>query len=76
MAQDELKENSRYIRKSRNTEELMIGICPKCGNYEWNKQVTEDNIVLDADFLFNIMPHNTDEDYKNWVEQILSLSKM
>lgn len=21
------------------------------------------------------MPHNTDEDYKNWVEQILSLSK-
>lgn len=97
----------------------MIGICPKCGNYEWNKQVTEDKqyllcpqcghqwkfkamplfiltgcsgvgktttaqelirrdtdfIVLDADFLFNIMPHNTDEDYKNWVEQILSLSK-
>lgn len=97
----------------------MIGVCPKCGNYEWNKQVTEDKqyilcqqcghqwefkvmplfiltgcsgvgktttaqelirrdtdfIVLDADFLFNLMPHETDEDYKNWVEQILSLSK-
>lgn len=32
-------------------------------------------IVLDADFLYNIMPHNTEDDYKNWVEQILSLSK-
>ncbi len=97
----------------------MIGICPKCGNHEWNKQVSEnkkfiecqqcnhkwkfksmplfiltgcsgvgktttgqelikrDNnfIVLDADFLYNIMPHETDEDYKNWVEQIMSLSK-
>lgn len=30
---------------------------------------------MDADFLYNIMPHGTDEDYKNWVEQILSLSK-
>ena len=97
----------------------MIGICPKCGNNEWNKQVTEDKqyivcqqcghkwnfktmplfiltgcsgvgktttaqelikrdtdfITLDADFLFNIMPHDTEEDYRNWVEQILSLSK-
>lgn len=97
----------------------MIGICPKCGNTKWDKQVTEDKkhiecqqcghqwkfksmplfvltgcsgvgktttvqellqrdtnfIVMDADFLFNLMPHNTDEDYKNWVEQILSLSK-
>lgn len=97
----------------------MIGICPKCGNYEWNKQISDDKkyiicqqceyqwkfkakplfiltgcsgvgktttaqelirrdtdfIVLDADFLFNLMPHETDEDYKNWVEQILSLSK-
>ena len=34
-----------------------------------------DFIVMDADFLFNIMPHETEEDYKNWVEQILSLSK-
>lgn len=32
-------------------------------------------IVLDADFLFNIMPHETEEDYKKWVEQIMSLSK-
>lgn len=34
-----------------------------------------DFLVMDADFLFNIMPHDTDEDYKNWVEQIMSLSK-
>lgn len=20
----------------------MIGICPKCGDYEWNKQISED----------------------------------
>jgi broad-specificity NMP kinase len=97
----------------------MIGICPKCGNYEWNKQITEDKkyiicqkcryqwkfkamplfiltgcsgvgktttvqelvqrdtmvIVMDADCLYNIMPHDTKEDYKNWVEQIMSLSK-
>lgn len=97
----------------------MIGICPKCGNYEWKKQITENKkdiicqqcgnqwkfkamplfvltgcsgvgktttaqellqrdtkfIVLDADFLYNIMPHDTEEDCKNWVEQILSLSK-
>lgn len=32
-------------------------------------------LVMDADFLFNLMPHNSNEDYKNWVEQILSLSK-
>lgn len=97
----------------------MIGICPKCGNYEWNKQIEEkqNNIIcqqcghqwhfkkmplfvltgcsgvgktttaqellqretkfipLDADFLYNIMPHNTEEDYRSWVEQIMSLSK-
>jgi broad-specificity NMP kinase len=97
----------------------MIGICPKCGNHEWNKQISEDKkniicqqcgyqwkfksmplfvltgcsgvgktttaqeliqrdidfIVMDADFLYNIMPHETEEDNKNWVEQILSLSK-
>jgi gluconate kinase len=97
----------------------MIGICPKCGNYEWNKQISENKkniickqcghqwnfkamplfvltgcsgvgktttaqellqrdtnfIVMDADFLYNIMPHDTDEDCKNWVEHILSLSK-
>lgn len=112
----------------------MIGICPKCGNYEWNKKIEEieenkqidenltidDNkkniiclqcghkwqfksmplfiltgcsgvgktttaqellqretkfITMDADFLLNIMPHDKEEDYKNWVEQVLSLSK-
>ncbi len=97
----------------------MIGICPKCGDYEWNKQISEDKkyvicqqcgsqwkfkamplfvltgcsgvgktttaqeliqrdtkfIVMDADFLYNIMPHNSDADYRNWVEQIMSLSK-
>lgn len=97
----------------------MIGICPKCGNYEWNKQIQENMkeivcqqcgyqwnfkamplfvltgcsgvgktttaqellqrdtkfIVMDADFLFNIMPHDKEEDYRNWVEQIMSLSK-
>jgi adenylylsulfate kinase-like enzyme len=97
----------------------MLGICPKCGDYKWDKNVSEDKqyiicqqcghrwkfksmplfiltgcsgvgktttaqellqrdtrfLVMDADFLFNIMPHDTNEDYRNWVEQILSLSK-
>ncbi len=95
----------------------MIGICPECGNYRWDKTVTEteiicprcahrwkyrrlplfilsgcsgvgktttgqallgrqtDFIVLDADLFYNIMPHDTDEDYKKQVEQVLSLSR-
>lgn len=97
----------------------MVGICSKCGSWEWDKQVTEDKnhiecqqcghqwkfksmplfvltgcsgvgktttaqellqrdtnfIVMDADFFYNLVPHDTDEDCKNWVEQILSLSK-
>lgn len=97
----------------------MIGICPKCGNYDWNKEVSPkkqkitcqncghqwnykalplyvltgcsgvgktttaqellqrdlDVIVMDADILYNIMPHETEEDYKNWVEQILAISR-
>lgn len=97
----------------------MIGICPKCGNYEWNKKVSEEKktitcqqcgqqwkfksmplfiltgcsgvgktttaqkllqrdtnfIVMDADILYNILPHETEENYKKWVEQILSFSK-
>lgn len=97
----------------------MIGICPKCGDYKWNKQISENKgyitcqqcghqwkfkamplfiltgcsgvgktttaqeliqrdtkfIVMDADFLYNIMPHDTNEDHRNWVEQIMSLSK-
>ena len=84
----------------------MIGICPKCGNFEWNKEVSRGKkylfcqkcghkwkfkamplfiltrcsgvgktttaqeiiqrdtyfIVMDADFLYNIMPHDTEED--------------
>ena len=95
----------------------MIGICPNCGNYNWDKTVTEteiacpncghrwpyrrlplfilsgcsgvgktttgqellqrdtDLIVLDADLFYNIMPHETDEDYYKQIEQILSLSR-
>lgn len=36
---------------------------------------TTDFIVLDADMFYNIMPHETDEDYYGQVEQIGSLSK-
>lgn len=95
----------------------MIGICPHCGNYDWDKTVTEteiacprcgyrwsyrrlplfilsgcsgvgktttgqellqrdtDWIVLDADIFYNIMPHETDEDYHKQIEQVLSLSR-
>lgn len=97
----------------------MIGICPKCGNYEWDKLISEDKnritcpkcrhewgfkamplfiltgcsgvgktttaqelqqrdinfIVMDSDYLFNLMPHETEEDYKNLSEQIMSLSR-
>lgn len=96
----------------------MIGICPQCGDYKWNKQVSEHKhitcpscghqwhfksmplfvltgcsgvgktttaqelmqrdtgfIPMDADFFYNIMPHDTDEDLHNWVEHMLSLSK-
>ncbi|MBQ8287498.1 MAG: hypothetical protein IJX76_01855 [Clostridia bacterium] len=95
----------------------MIGICPQCGNYNWDKTVTEthitcphcghrwpyrrlplfilsgcsgvgktttgqallgrqtDFIVLDADIFYNLMPHETDEDYLKQVEQTLSLSR-
>lgn len=95
----------------------MIGICPQCGNYNWDKTVTEteiacprcghrwhyrrlplfilsgcsgvgktttaqellqrqtDLIVLDADLFYNLMPHESDEDYLRQVEQVLSLSR-
>ena len=95
----------------------MIGICPNCGNYRWDKNVTEteiicprcshrwgyrrlpifilsgcsgvgktttgqellrrqtDFIVLDADIFYNIMPHETVEDYMAQTEQMLSLSR-
>lgn len=36
---------------------------------------TEDVVVLDADFFFNIMPHETQEDYLNQIEKLEDLSK-
>ena len=95
----------------------MIGICPNCGNYRWDKTVTEteivcprcahrwgyrrlplfiltgcsgvgktttgqallarqtDFLVLDADLFYNIMPHETTEDYQKQTEQMLFLSR-
>ncbi len=95
----------------------MLGICPKCKNHEWDKEVknntiicpkcgmswefdkrilyiitgcsgvgktstgmalqklTKDFVVLDADMFHNIMPHETEEDYYDQVEQIQSLSQ-
>lgn len=95
----------------------MIGICQKCGNHNWDKEVehniihcpkcgdswefqkrplfiitgcsgigktttaqavqkmTEDVVVLDADMFYNLMSHETEEDYYAQVEQVGSLSK-
>ncbi len=39
------------------------------------QKLTMDFVVLDADMFFNIMPHETDEDYYAQVEQVQSLSK-
>lgn len=39
------------------------------------QKLTTDFVVLDADMFFNIMPHETDEDYFAQVEQVQSLSK-
>lgn len=36
---------------------------------------TQDFIVLDADMFYNIMPHNTEEDALNQIEQILYFSR-
>lgn len=96
----------------------MIGMCPKCGNYKWDKEVSKDKrhitcpecghswqfralplfiltgcsgvgktttaqelqqretdfITLDGDFLYNLMPHETDADYHNWIDHIMFLS--
>ncbi len=96
----------------------MIGNCPNCGNYHWQKEISEDRkriiciqcnhqwnfnslplfiltgcsgvgktttaqellqretnyIVMDADILYNIMPHETEEDLQNWVEHIMEFS--
>ena len=39
------------------------------------QRITKDYVILDADMFYNIMPHETDADYMNQVEQVLSLSK-
>ena len=39
------------------------------------QKITTDFVVLDADMFYNIMAHETDEDYYAQVEQIGSLSK-
>lgn len=36
---------------------------------------TEDIVVLDADFFFNIMPHETQDDYMQQIEKLEDLSK-
>lgn len=36
---------------------------------------TTEFIVLDADIFFNLMPHETQEDYFEQIEQIESISK-
>ena len=95
----------------------MIGICPRCGNYDWDKEVSgvqvrcpkcgetwkfqkrplfiltgcsgmgktttgieimkqqQEIIVLDVDMFHSIMPHESQEDYFQQVEQVESLSK-
>lgn len=102
---------------NRKGDIKMIGICTKCGNHQWDKEVKGDEIhcpkcgnswkfiklplfiltgcsgigktttameiirrkaeftVLDGDMFYNIMPHETEEDYYDQVEQIGSLSK-
>lgn len=39
------------------------------------QKLTTDYVVLDADFFYNIMPHDTDADYYAQIEQMESLSK-
>lgn len=95
----------------------MVDICPKCGNYDWDKTVdgnriacpkcgrswaflklplfivtgasgvgktttvqalqgfTRDFVCLDADFFYNLMPHETEEDYMAQTEQAQALSR-
>lgn len=38
------------------------------------QKLTTDYVVLDADIFYNIMPHESEEDYYNQIEQIFSLS--
>lgn len=95
----------------------MVGICPQCGNYDWDKTVdgnkitcpkcghswqflklplfvvtgasgvgktttlqalqglSRDFVCLDADFFYNLMPHETEEDYLAQTEQTQALSR-
>lgn len=39
------------------------------------QKLTTEYVVLDADMFYNIMPHESEEDYLNQIEQIYSLSK-
>lgn len=39
------------------------------------QEISTEAVVLDADMFYNVMPHETDEDYYAQVEQIGSLSK-
>ncbi len=39
------------------------------------QKLTHEFVVLDADMFYNIMPHETEEDYWNQIEQMQSLSK-
>ena len=39
------------------------------------QKLTTDYIILDADLFYNIMPHETEEDYFQQIEQIYNLSK-
>jgi len=52
--------------------------CSGVGKTTTAQELLQRNInflVLDSDFLFNLMPHKTEEDYKDQAEQILALSK-
>lgn len=95
----------------------MVDICPKCGNYGWDKAVEEDRIAcprcghswqflklplfvvtgasgvgktttvqalqgltrdfvcLDGDMFYNIMPHETQEDYMAQTEQMMAFAR-
>lgn len=95
----------------------MVDICPRCGNYDWDKAVegnkitcpkcghgwdflklplfivtgasgvgktttvqalqavARDFVCLDADFFYNLMPHETEGDYMAQTEQAQALSR-
>lgn len=95
----------------------MMDICPRCGNFDWDKTVegnritcpkcgqswgflklplfvvtgasgvgkttalqalqraSRDFVCLDADFFYNLMPHETEEDYMAQTEQAQALSR-